>query len=81
MSGSGSPTAIGFNDQFFDRLQRLEGRHQRLQSEHEVARRGLERLEAGAGEELREAWRHYCEVVGELDHISATIAAFYTRSL
>jgi hypothetical protein len=80
MSSSGSSVPAGLDERSFDLLQRLEGRHRRIQSEHEVARRSLERLELGATDELRGAWRKYCEVTAELDHVSAEITALYTRS-
>ena len=51
----------------WQRLQALEGRHQRIQSGHDDARRGLERLAAGDAAQLRAAWRRYCEVIAELD--------------
>jgi hypothetical protein len=56
---------------FSERLERLEGRHQRAQGEHDSARRSLERPTAGEIEELHRAWRRYCEVIAELDESSA----------
>ena len=60
---------------FWDRLDRLESHHQRVQSEHNEARRGLERLSPGASAELREAWRRYCDVIAELDRTAAEFEA------
>ena len=60
---------------FWERLERLDGRHQRAQAEHDSARRGLERLMAGDIEELRRAWHRYCEVIAELDESSAQFEA------
>ena len=60
---------------FWDRLEQLETRHQRVQTDCDRARRGLERLSSQEAEEVRAAWRHYCEVIAELD---ATTAEFDT---
>ncbi len=63
---------------FWERLGRLEVRHRRVQSEHDDARRGLERLSACEAEELRHAWRHYCEVIAELDRTTAEFEVLRT---
>jgi hypothetical protein len=55
----------------WDRIDRLESRHQRIQSEHNEARRGLEQLSLRESEELRQAWRRYCDVIGELHRTAA----------
>ena len=60
---------------FWEQLDRLEGRHQRLQTEHDNARRGLERLSPSELDELRRAWRRYCEVIAELDETTAEFEA------
>ena len=57
----------------WDRLERLESRHQRIQFEHEEARRGLERLSSRGSDELPQVWRRYCEAIAELDR---TVAEF-----
>jgi hypothetical protein len=54
-------------EQQWQKLRALEDRHQRVQSEHDAARRGLERLAAGDAAQLREAWRRYCDVIAELE--------------
>jgi hypothetical protein len=59
------------SEQQWQRLQALEGRHQRLQSEHDHARRRLERLAPGDAGQLREAWRRYCEVIAALDRTAS----------
>jgi hypothetical protein len=56
---------------FWDRLDRLEERHQRVQSEHDIARRGLERLIPGEVEPLRQAWQRYCDAIAALDQATA----------
>jgi hypothetical protein len=56
---------------FWERLDRLEQRHKRAQSDHESAVRGLSRLTPGEAEELRLAWTRYCEVIAELDRATA----------
>jgi len=60
---------------FWDRLDQLEGRHQRVLTHHDQARRGLERLTSGEAEEVRLAWRRYCEVIAELDATTAEFEA------
>jgi len=56
---------------FWERLDRLELRHKRAQSEHESALRGLSRLTPSEAEQLRQAWLRYCEVIAELDRATA----------
>jgi len=65
---------------FWDRLDQLESRHQRVRSEHSEARRGLERLSPGESAQLREAWRRYCEVIAELDRTAGEFEALRTGS-
>jgi hypothetical protein len=57
----------GLDARFWERLDRLESEHQRVQSEHESARRRLDRADPLQAQELREAWLRYCEVIAELD--------------
>jgi len=73
MSASEEQRAEWLDPQFWERLDRLEGRHQKVQSAHETARRGLERVTAREVEELRDAWRRYCEVIAELDQTTAEL--------
>ena len=56
---------------FWQRLDELEDRHQELNAAHERARRGLEQLDRRETEEVRRAWRHYCQVIAELDQTTA----------
>ena len=63
---------------FWERLDRLESRHRRIQSQHNEARRGLERLAPRESGELREAWQHYCEVIAELDRTTAELETLRT---
>jgi hypothetical protein len=79
MSASEQQRAEWLDAGFWERLDRLEGRHQRAQAEHDLARRGLERLTPGEVEELRRAWRRYCEVIAELDQTSAEFEALLRR--
>jgi hypothetical protein len=61
------------NGAFWEQLDGLESRHQRIQSRHELLRRDLEgaaRRDADAVE-LREVWKRYCEVIAELDGTTA----------
>ena len=75
MSASERQRAEWLDAAFWDRLDHLEGRHQRVQSEHDSARRGLERLIPKEAEELRRAWQRYCEVIAELDATTAEFEA------
>ena len=75
MSASDVQRAEWLDSTFWDRLDRLEGLHQRAQAEHDSARRGLERLTPGEVEELRCAWRRYCEVMESLDETTAAFEA------
>jgi hypothetical protein len=79
MSASEQQRAEWLDAGFWERLDRLEGRHQRVQAEHDLVRRGLERLTPGEAEELRRAWRRYCEVIAELDQTSAEFEALLRR--
>jgi hypothetical protein len=75
MSASEQHRAEWLDAGFWERLDRLEGRHRRAQAAHEIARRRLERLTPGAAEELLYAWRHYCEVIAELEQTTAELVA------
>lgn len=78
MSASELQRADWLDPRFWDRLDRLESRHQRLQSEHNEARRGLERLSPSESDELSEAWRRYCDVIAELDQATAEFETLRT---
>jgi len=75
MSASQDSRTEWLDRNFWERLERLEGRHQRIQSDHDSARRGLERLTLREAEELRRAWRRYCEVIAELEQTTAEFEA------
>jgi hypothetical protein len=55
----------------WQRLERLEGHQQRVHSKNDSARHGIERATPREAEELRRAWRGYCEVIAELEEPSA----------
>ena len=78
MSASEELRAEWLGNSFWDRLDRLEVRHQRIQSEHEAVRRNLERVTPHEADELRKAWRRYCEVIAELDETTAEFEALRT---
>jgi hypothetical protein len=63
---------------FWERLEQLEWRRRRAQSEHERAQRGLKRLPPDEAEELHQAWQRYCEVIAELDQATAEIELLRT---
>lgn len=67
MSALEEQRAEWLGSQFWERLDRLEVHHQRLQSQHEAVRRDLERITPKEADELRRAWRRYCEVISELE--------------
>jgi hypothetical protein len=78
MSASNQPRAAWLQAEFWERLDRIESHHQRVQSQHDSARRGLERLNPGEIEEVRQAWRHYCEVIAELDRTTAEFESLHS---
>ncbi len=78
MSASERRRAEWLDPGFWERLDRLEERHQRVQSEHDLARRGLERLGPLEVEEVRRAWSRYCEVIAELERTTAEFEALRT---
>jgi hypothetical protein len=78
MSASEEQRAEWLGSHFWDRLDRLEGRHQRVQSQHEAVRRNLERVTPREADELRQAWRRYCEVIAELEQTTAEFEALRT---
>lgn len=80
MSASELHRAEWLDPRFWDRLDRLESRHQRLQSEHNEARRGLERLSPAESDELHQAWRRYCDVIAELDEAAGEFEALRTSA-
>jgi hypothetical protein len=67
MSTSQEQRADRLDAQFWDRLDRLESEHRRLQSEHDHARRRLDGADPSETQQIREAWHRYCEVIAELD--------------
>lgn len=73
MSASGDPQANWLAPPLWDDLKRLEGRHRQLQREHDVARRRLDQVTPTEADELRSAWRDYCEVIAELDETTAAL--------
>ncbi|HUI62769.1 MAG TPA: hypothetical protein VLX90_21240 [Steroidobacteraceae bacterium] len=77
MSASEEQRAEWLGSQFWERLDRLEGRHQRVRSEHESVRRGLERVSPAETDELRSAWHRYCEVIAELEKTTAEFEALH----
>ena len=70
------PTWLGA--QFWDRLDRLEVRHQKIQSDHAMVRRGLEKVNPKEAAELRNAWRRYCEVIAELEQTTSQFETLRT---
>ena len=81
MSASEESRAEWLDTKFWERLDLVESRHQRIQSEHESARRGLERVRVDEISELRQAWLRYCEVIAELDRATAELEVLRTRAI
>jgi hypothetical protein len=73
MSASPQQRAEWLEPEFWDRLDRLECRHRRVLCEHDDARRNLKRLTSREMEELRAAWRRYCQVIFELDQTTSEL--------
>ena len=73
MSASGDSHANWLGPTLWDDLKRLEGRHRELQREHDLARRRLDQVTREEADELRDAWRDYCEVIAELDETTAAL--------
>jgi hypothetical protein len=75
MSASEASRAEWLDNRFWEKLDQLEQRHQKIQSEHEEARRGLERVRVDEIDSLRAAWQRYCDVIAELDRTTAELEA------
>jgi hypothetical protein len=73
MNASEPQWAEWLDADLWERLERLESRHRRVQWEHHLAQRDLQRLPRGATEELHQAWQRYCEVIADLDRATAAI--------
>jgi hypothetical protein len=80
MSTSSEPQAEWLGSVFWERLDLLEQRHQRLQTQHEGARRGLEKLASGESHDLLLAWERYCAVIAELDQTAMEFEELRTRA-
>jgi hypothetical protein len=81
MSASEASRAEWLDNRFWERLDLLETRHQKIQAEHENARRGFERVPVEDLAELRAAWQRYCDVIAALDHATAELEDLRARGL
>lgn len=83
MSAASNAVSAWLADPFWDRLQQLESRHQRIQSEHEALRRDLDEATLGRAPDLdlRETWQRYCEVIAELERTTAEFGTLRPRDL
>ena len=61
------------NADFWELLDRLEGRHQRAQSDYDSARRELDRVDPKIKSAVRDAWVRYCDVIAELDRAAGEL--------
>jgi hypothetical protein len=75
MSASEQQQTDWLDASFWERLDQLENRHRRAQLEHKNARRDLEMLTPNQAEELGRAWQRYCEVIAELERVTADFEA------
>ena len=66
-------------DLFWDRLNRLEAQHQRIQTQHDTARRSLEAVQRTGSVEVLDAWQRYCDVIAELDRATAELESLRNR--
>jgi len=70
---------LWLDQQFWERLDRIESRHQRIQSEHDTRRRGLESCPDTQDIELQRAWQRYCEVIAELERTTAEFETLHAE--
>jgi hypothetical protein len=75
MSAPKQTRPVWLDQGFWERLDRIERHHQRIQSEHETWRRSLDRFRDTQSPDLRLAWERYCQVIAELEHTSAQLEA------
>jgi len=66
-------------DLFWDRLNRLEAHHQRIQTQHDTARRSLEAVQRTGSVEVLDAWQRYCDVIAGLDRATAELESLRNR--
>jgi hypothetical protein len=78
MSASEEQRAEWLDPELWDRLTRLEGHHQQLQTAHQNARRRLEQVSGKEAPEMLRAWQQYCDVIAELDRATAEFEALRT---
>ena len=64
---------------FWDRLNRLEAHHQRIQTQLDTARRSLEAVQRTGSVEVLDAWQRYCDVIAELDRATAELESLRNR--
>jgi len=69
------------DEQFWTHFNSAETRHQRVQSEHENARRNMEMLRCERESDLQEVWCRYCEVIAELDRSTAELEALRSQGI
>ena len=73
MSAVIEPQTSWLNSDFWERLDRLETQHRRIQSAYETVRRQLDRIDPKINPEFREIWARYCEVIAELDRAAGEL--------
>jgi hypothetical protein len=81
MSGGFEQDGLHWLDsRFWDDLDQLESRHQRIQIQHEGLRRDLEVATRHDAAELREVWKRYCDVIAELDRTTVEFENLRARA-
>ena len=76
MSATEKILPVGLDQAFWEHLERIESRHEQVQSEHEIRRRGLDSSGSAEDTDLHLAWQRYCEVIAELERTSAEFESF-----
>ena len=81
MSAAREEVSAGLADSVWERLRSLEDDHQRIQLNHERARRSLDVAVASADRnELGAVWDIYRAVIAELDKVTERIEALRLTS-
>ena len=80
MSTTSESQAEWLGSGFWDQLDLLEKRHQRVREQHESARRGLEALGSSEDADFIVAWQRYCTVIEELDQATTDFEQLRTRT-
>jgi hypothetical protein len=75
MSAPNQTWPVWLDQRFWERLDRIELHHRRIQSEHETWRRSLDRFRDTQSSDLFIVWQRYCQVIAELELTTAQLEA------